>query len=410
MSVDMNTPAESPVEGSTGRTRVVVTGRCRGLADLCDALADSTELDLPGWASDVHAAAGMLDGATPTVVLHGTTGDVLPGDELAWLREHTDQPIILVTDGEPGALFEEALDAGVADVLVLPQSPDRVAFAVQRALAKAQGPAVPDISPAPAVLGVRPARIMTVLGPKGGSGKTTVATNLAATLVHHHVKRTLLVDLDLQFGDAALVLGVEPEKTIYDLLVAPGELDAAKLAGYVVHHPAGFDLLPAPLRPEDAELVTDDGVAALLSVAREEYDAVVVDTSSPFTGPTLAAIDVTGDLLLLVGLEVTSLKNARLALRTLDLISYPAERIRLVLNATTPSRAMKRRELQGALDAKVQFELPYDGDVPGAVSRSELPVLTGRSGLSGTIREMATALVEPRVTRKSRIPSLRRAS
>ena len=84
-----------------------------------------------------------------------------------------------------------------------------------------------------------------------------MATNLAASFAKHEGRRTLLLDLDLQFGDAAIMLGLEPEKTIYDLVVAPGELDSEKLAGYITKHPCGLDVLPAPLRPEDAELVTE---------------------------------------------------------------------------------------------------------------------------------------------------------
>jgi pilus assembly protein CpaE len=408
MSADTPMTADSTLEAAP-RTRVVVTGRCRGLAELCDGLADEAQLDLPGWVSDVRAAAGMLDGEAPTVVLHATPGDELPGADLAWLREHTDAPILLLTDGESGRLFQEALAAGIADVLVLPQSPGRVVLSVRRALANAHGPVVHDISPALEAARSRPGRVFAVLGPKGGSGKTTVATNLAATLLHHQVKRTLLIDLDLQFGDAALVLGIEPEKTIYDALVAPGELDAAKLAGYTIRHSSGFDMLPAPLRPEDAELVTESGVAALLEVARQEYDAIVVDTPSYIIGATLATLDAASDILLLVGLEVASLKNVRLALRTFDLLSLPRDRVRLVLNQPTPVRAMKRRELQAALDVKVEFELPHDDGVPVVASRGELPVLTGRSGFSSAVRDMAEGLVSPRV-KKGRIPSLRRAS
>ena len=83
-----------------------------------------------------------------------------------------------------------------------------------------------------------------------------IATNLAVTLASTK-ERTLLLDLDLQFGDAAIMLGLEPDKTIYDLVVAPGELDPEKLAGYTSKHPSGLDVLPAPIRPEDAELVTE---------------------------------------------------------------------------------------------------------------------------------------------------------
>src|SRR5207237_3095201 len=99
----------------------------------------------------------------------------------------------------------------------------------------------------------RQGRIVTVFSPKGGTGKTVMATNLAASLAKHQGKRTLLLDLDLQFGDAAIMLGLEPEKTIYDLVVAPGELDSEKLAGYTTRHVRGLDILPAPLPPRDAE-------------------------------------------------------------------------------------------------------------------------------------------------------------
>ena len=151
-----------------------------------------------------------------------------------------------------------------------------------------------------------------MFSPKGGTGKTVTATNLAASFAKHEQKRTLLLDLDLQFGDAAIMLGLEPEKTIYDLVVAPGELDSEKLAGYTTKHTCGLDILPAPLRPEDAELVTEAKLARLLEVARESYDVIVVDTSPFFHGPMLATLDRTDELLLLCGLDVPTLKNVRL--------------------------------------------------------------------------------------------------
>src|SRR5262249_57186131 len=128
------------------------------------------------------------------------------------------------------------------------------------------------------VRGAALGRVVPVFSPKGGTGKTVTATNLGAALAKQG-RKTLLLDLDLQFGDAAIVMGVEPEKTVYDLVVAPGELDFEKLAGYTTKHPCGLDILPAPLRPEDAELVTESKITRLLEVAREAYDVIVVDTS-----------------------------------------------------------------------------------------------------------------------------------
>ena len=192
-----------------------------------------------------------------------------------------------------------------------------------------------------------------MFSPKGGTGKTVTATNLACTFAKYEGKNTLLLDLDLQFGDAAIMLGLEPEKTIYDLVVAPGELDSEKLAGYTTHHPSGLDILPAPLRPEDAELVTEAKLARLLEVARESYDVIVVDTSPFFHGPMLATLDRTDELLLVCGLDVPTLKNVRLSLQTLELLAFPQNRIRVVLNRANSKVGMKPGEVEGALEVKV---------------------------------------------------------
>ena len=234
---------------------------------------------------------------------------------------------------------------------------------------------------------------MTVFSPKGGTGKTVTATNLAAALAKHHGKRTLLLDLDLQFGDAAIMLGLEPDKTIHDFVTAPGELDSDKLAGYTSRHPSGLDILPAPLRPEDAELVTEAKLAKLLEVAREAFDVIVVDTSPFFHGPMLATLDRTDQLLLLCALDVPTLKNVRLSLQTLELLSFPSDRIQVVLRRTSTKVGMKPREVEGALERKVAFEVPSDGAVPLAVNRGNPLVLSdGRSDFSRSIRDMAKAL------------------
>src|SRR5438045_2857923 len=203
-------------------------------------------------------------------------------------------------------------------------------------------------------------RIVTVFSPKGGTGKTVVATNLATALAKHEGRRTLLLDLDLQFGDAAIMLGLEPDKTIFDLVVAPGELDSEKLAGYTVKHASGLDVLPAPLRPEDAELVTEAKLGRLLEVARESYDVIVVDTSPFFHGPMLATLDRTDELLLLCGLDVPTLKNVRLSLQTLELLSFPKQRVRIVLNRSNSKVGLQPNEVEGALGMQVPSREPSD--------------------------------------------------
>ena len=385
------------------KTRIFVTGSCDGLDQLRDALERHSEIDLVGTSVSVAESAGVLTGGHLEVILHGTRSSTLPADEIASIREHTRTPIILLASGEASVLLEEALDADVSDVLLLPQMTENVVFAIRKAGRS-------TLRPAPSSAPTRRGRIVTVFSPKGGTGKTVTSTNLAAAFAKFEGKRTLLLDLDLQFGDAAIMLGLEPEKTIYDLVVAPGELDSEKLAGYTTRHPSGLDILPAPVRPEDAELVTESKLSRLLEVARESYDVIVVDTSPFFHGPMLATLDRTDELLLVCGLDVPTLKNVRLALQTLELLAFPQNRIRVVLNRANSKVGMKRSEVEGALEVKIRFEVPSDRAVPIAVNRGN-PAVLAESGadFSKAIRQMAKGLQPAEVAKAQKRGLFRRS-
>ena len=388
----MTSTGESPRE----RVRIYVTGACDGLERLRDALASHSELDFVGWSDQVAEASAALAGGHLQVVVHATRAAALPAGELAAIREHTRAPIVVLASGESSALLEDALDADVADVLLLPQLTENVVFALRKA-----GHAGRRIL-AEGGHG-RQGRIVTVFSPKGGTGKTVTATNLAASFAKYERKRTLLLDLDLQFGDAAIMLGLEPEKTIYDLVVAPGELDSEKLAGYTTRHQCGLDILPAPLRPEDAELVTESKLARLLEVARESYDVIVVDTSPFFHGPMLATLDRTDELLMICGLDVPTLKNVRLSMQTLELLSFPAQRIRFVLNRSNSKVGMSKKEVEDALGIEIRFELPSDRAVPLGVNRGQPPAIADAGAdFSRAIREIAKSLLTPEPPRKRR--------
>jgi pilus assembly protein CpaE len=386
--------------------RIYMTGSCEGFDRLRENLASHGEIDVVGWSDSVAEASAALAGGHLDVVLHATRDGELPGDELAQIREHTQAPVILVASGESSRLLEQALDADVSDVLLLPQLGENVVFSVRKAChagrrLQSEGGTS------------RRGRVVTVFSPKGGTGKTVTATNLACAVAKHAGKRTLLLDLDLQFGDAAIMLGIEPEKTIHDLVVAPGELDSEKLAGYTTRHASGLDILPAPLRPEDAELVTESKLARLLEVARGSYDVIVVDTSPFFHGPMLATLDRTDDLLMLCGLDVPTLKNVRISLQTLELLSFPQSRIRFVLNRANSKVGMKKNEVEGALGVKIDFEVPSDRAVPLAVNRGTPCVVSDPgSEFSKAIRSMTKSLLTPaKETKKRRfLPTLARAS
>jgi pilus assembly protein CpaE len=373
--------------------RVYMTGGCDGSETLRAALASHPDVEFVGASEAIADAAGALAGGHLQVVLHATRASSLPSDELASIREHTRAPMVLVASGEASRLLDEALDGDVSDVLLLPQLADNVVFALRKAAHTARR--------SDGVRG-RQGTIITVFSPKGGTGKTVMATNLAAALVRVAGKKTLLLDLDLQFGDAAIMLGVEPEKTIFDHVVAPGELDSEKLSGYTTHHSCGLEILPAPLRPEDAELVTEAKLARLLEVAREAYDVIVVDTSPFFHGPMLATLDRTDELFLLCGLDVPTLKNVKLALQTLEMLSFPRDRIRIVLNRANSKVGMKPSEVEDALGMKIRHHIPSDRAVPFGVNKGKPVVLHDEdSDFAKALRDLAkTVVAKPEAPKK----------
>jgi pilus assembly protein CpaE len=388
------------------RVRIYATGSCEGFEKLRDSLANHPEIEMVGSSVSAVDGAGALAGGHLEAVLHATRDSTFPADELASIREHTRAPVLLVASNGGSGLLEQALDSDVSDVLLLPQLVENVVFAIRKATHTTRR------SHEPGGAG-RHGKIVTVFSPKGGTGKTVTATNLAAACAKFEGRKTLLLDLDLQFGDAAIMLGIEPDKTIYDLVVAPGELDTEKLAGYTTKHACGLEILPAPLRPEDAELVTEAKLGRLLEVAKESFDVIVVDTSPFFHGPMLATLDRTDELMLLCSLDVPTLKNLRLALQTLDLLSFPKQRVSIVLNRSNSKVGMKPNEVEGALGMKVRFEVPSDRAVPLSVNRGN-PVVLAEEGadVSKAIRGMAKELFHaPKVEGKKRrfVPALARS-
>jgi pilus assembly protein CpaE len=366
-------------EGMHKQLQIHAIGTCPGLSEALHDLEATQQVELLGWSEDSATEAPGSTGAAPNLVLYATT-TTFPAERMAWIREYTSAPVIVVTSVDSTELLDGALAAGAADVVELPR--DDLFFAMRKVHSAARLERSSDFG-----------RVISVFCPKGGVGKTTVAVNLAAALATMHGKRTLLIDLDLQFGDVSLMLGLEPRKTIYDLMVGPGELDAEKLMAFATPHASGMDVLPAPLRPEEADLVTELRVARLIEVARSCYDVVLVDTAPFFHGPMLSTFDRTDDLLLLCGVDVATIKNVRLGLDTLELLRFPKDRITVVLNRPNAKAGISRRELEGALEQNVRFELPADDAVLRWLNQGSPVVLRERkSPYASAMRKLAGGL------------------
>jgi pilus assembly protein CpaE len=219
-------------------------------------------------------------------------------------------------------------------------------------------------------------RLICVLGPKGGTGKTLTSTNLATALAVTG-KRVLVIDLDLQFGDVALCLGLPPEKTMYDLAISPGGLDEDKLKDYVMTHNTGVDVLLAPARPDQASAITIDLLRDVLVIARRAYDFVIADTPPGFTAEVIATIDASSDLVMVGTLDSLSLKNTKLGLETLSLMDYDQSKIRLVLNRADTRVGISHHDVVAVLGSEPEIFIPSDREIPRSVNEG-VPITLSR--------------------------------
>jgi len=372
--------------------RIFISGACAGLAEARDALASHKDIELVGTASEPSKAGSKLASTGAQVVLHALQRpDTVPTEEIARIREHTAAPIVLLVTRSTTSLLDEAVELGLSDVLLLPQLTDNLVFTVKKA--HTMGTSGGAHGAGGQRRTAETSRVITLFSPKGGVGKTVLATNMGAMYAKRLKKRTLLIDLDLQFGDAAIMLGADPRATILDLVMSHGDLDSDKLSGYVTHHESGLHILPAPLRPEDADLVTEDRLASVLAAAKQAYDIVLLDTAPNFTSTVLTALDRTDELLLIASLEATSLKSVKVCLQTLNMLHYPLERCHIVLNRSDTKVGLKKDQVETALGKSIRFGIPSNKAVPTAINRGVPVVMTDpKADVTRALRELCVAL------------------
>jgi pilus assembly protein CpaE len=372
--------------------RIFISGACAGLAEARDALASHKDIELVGTSSEPSKAGPKLASTGAQVILHALQRpDHVPAEEIAKIREYTGAPIILLVTRSTPSLLDEAVEHGLNDVVLLPQLTDNLVFTVKKA--HQIGSVGGGGGPGGNRRNGESSRVITLFSPKGGTGKTALACNMGAMYAKRLKKRTLLIDLDLQFGDVAIMLGADPRSTLLDLVMSHGDLDADKVGGFVTHHESGLHVLPAPMRPEDAELVTEDRLASLLTAVKQSYDVVLIDTPPNFNATVLTALDRTDDLLIIASLDIPAIKSVKVCMQTLEMLHYPLDRCHVVLNRADSKVGLKKDDIAKTLGKPVRFPIPSDRAVPTAVNRGVPVVMTDpKSKVAGAIRQMCVAL------------------
>jgi pilus assembly protein CpaE len=315
--------------------------------------------------------------------------------------------VLLIRRQESGELLRQALRVGVKDVLSSASDENAVRGAVGKALEIARtlrGRLGNGGAPTDPGEGRSPGRIVTVFSSKGGCGKTFLSTNLAVALSRNGAE-VALVDLDLHFGDVAIMLHLFPSHTIYDAAQSPA-LDALTLKSFLTRHDSGVWTLVAPTEPTIADTINPATIASILKLLRSAFDYVVIDTPPAFSEPVLGAFDESDWLVMLATLDVPSIKNLKLTLQTMELLHFPKNRIRVVVNRADSKVGLRLPDVEKLLSSSVDATIPSSRSVPLSVNKGSPIMLEEPKGpVADSVRRVAALVAQgqpPSRTKKQR--------
>ena len=352
------------------------------------ALPEDSGIDIIGIVEGLDESWQTLQEISPDIVLvacEGYSDRALYFIDSA-VKQARERPVVVLTLGSPNGFVRRVFESGADDIVTLPELPERVAFTLMKAIARRQGAAIAS--------GVALGAMVCILGPKGGTGKTLTATNLAVALASQG-ERAILVDLDLQFGDVGLALGLRPDKTIYDLARSGGSLDAEKLDAYLVEHSSGAKILLAPTRPDQAGVVSVDFLRDVFAHLRTMAEFVIVDTPPGFTPEVIAAIDSSSHVCVVGMLDSLSLKNTKLGLETLDLMGYDPGRVAILLNRADSRVGITHEDVDAIIGKTPTIYVPSDRQIPISVNDGVPIVLAEeRAETARSFRALADFYVE----------------
>lgn len=324
------------------------------------------DIEVVGEAGDGEEAMRLARQLKPDVVLMDINMPGMDGimaTEAIYNSEPDTAIIIISIQGEPEYL-KKAMAAGARDYLVKPLSSNELSETIRRvsnsyrtrAVRTASVPAAVETKNEPALPSNR---IIVVFSSKGGVGKTTLSCNLAVCLAQESRKNVALVDLNLQGGDVSVMLNLSPRGTISDLVKEEDQIEYSLINSFMAPHMSGLKILPAPLRPEEADVITSGHVVEILTMLKQHYDFIIVDTTPLFNDLTLSTMEMADDILLTFTRDLAAIKHVATDMEILETLELSGK-VKLVLNQATLDYGIKINELEKRLNRTPAAMLPYD--------------------------------------------------
>jgi pilus assembly protein CpaE len=384
------------VPGMAGKRYTVVAvepeGRMRNklalqLGGLVEATYDSVDGALEHLAPDQPAVAVFGPGlANDTGLAHA--------QRLS--RQRPEVGVVLITAELSMELLQAALRSGVRDAVALDGDAVQARQAIERVGDMMVSLALRDRAGAQTA---ERGRLLVAFSTKGGVGKSTIATNVGVALAQRSDRPVAILDADLQFGDVAVLLGVPPRHTTVDAAEAIQTLDESLMEELLgTHGPSGLRVLPAPIEPQAASVISADAVLRIVDLLQSMFGWVVVDLPPHMDDLTLSLLEQADEVLLIASMDIPSIKNLKIGIQTIDLVRVAGDKTRLVLNRANAKVNLDVADVERAVGLEARFKIPSDIAVPQSVNRG-VPVVLDKPRSSAA--EALVAIADDLLTRSA---------
>lgn len=366
-----------------GITIIAALGDDEARDSINSILATAEDMEVVGTPRSGEVAISYVRNLHPDILL---VDDDLPGaGSIKTIETITTMlpglGVILLSREIVPDVFRRAMSAGVRDVLPLPPDPEELLRAIYRvhdATAARRSISVP-VDDAP--LGPREGQTIAVFSPKGGVGSTTIAVNLALAIRQEAGLRVALVDGSLPFGDIGVFMDLPPVHSIMDLQGPDEQMDAELVdQALVTHERSGVKVLLSPQRPEMSDMVTGELLRRTIACLRERNEYVVIDTWSALDERVLTSLEAADKIVLVVSLELSAIKSAKVFLEVADLLKFSPEKIVPVISRSTVPGGISVADVETALGRSVSARIPSDERVTTrAINEGDPLMLSNRA-------------------------------
>lgn len=342
-----------------------------------DILSNVEYIKIIGEADSIEGTLKKLEEKSADVILMGSnvSGDGYKVSEKI-TSEYPEIAVIIIEENFKEDIIHKALFSGAKDVLVYPVTPNKLVDTIYRSYQLLKNRSVVHRENTSRVKKKRElGNVITTFSTKGGVGKTFIATNLAIALQKESGKRIVLVDLDLDFGNASLALNLVPKFTLADIVDDIKNIDQELIESYLIPHESGIKILPANAKPQITEFINAEHIQTILKTLQKSFDYVIIDMPARFYEPINPAFAIADNLFVVTTPEIAAIRNIKSALNTLNELNYPKSKIRIILNRADSKGLIKTKDVETTLNQDVYGSISFDYKAAVSSLNEGIPVV-----------------------------------